>query len=60
MDLALASSVGDVVPGVSRVKRADTTQVVLTDRVYEHGYLRGLLAGMFERARGVRLKSDSE
>lgn len=59
LDLAVASSLGHVVPGVSRQKRGDTNELVLVDRVYEYDYLRGILAGMFSRVGGVRLKTDN-
>ena len=59
MDLAVASSVGYVDPGVSREKRSDTNQLFLTDRGYEYHYLRDILRGMLDRAKGVRVQSDN-
>ena len=41
MDLAVASSVGHVIPGVSRDIQ-DSNRLVLTDRVYEYHYLRSI------------------
>jgi hypothetical protein len=58
MDLAVATSVGEATPSVSRVKRGDMSVVTITDRVYEYSYLRGLLAGLFSRVRSVQFKSD--
>ena len=59
LDLAVASSPGHTAAGVSREKRSGKNHLILTDRVYEHGYLRRLVAGLFERAKGVRLKADN-
>jgi hypothetical protein len=60
LDLAVATSVGYVPPGVSREKRGDTyNELVLTDRVYEYHHLRGVLVGMFSRAQKTRIKSDN-
>ena len=56
MDLAVAQSLGGVLPSVSTAKAAGN-QLVLTERVYEHGYLRNILAGFFTRAKGERLKT---
>lgn len=55
----VASRSGDAVTGVSRDRRGGPTPLVITDRVYEHGYLRGILAGMFGRLGGLRIKSDN-
>lgn len=60
LDLAVAASVGDIVPGVSRQKRGNVNHLVITDRVYEFNYLKRLLEGVFDRANGVRFKSDNE
>lgn len=60
MDLAVASSVGDAVPGVSKQKRSNANQLVITDRVFEYGYLRRILVGLFEGVQGVRFKPDNE
>ena len=60
LDLAVASSVGHVVPGVSQEKRADLNQLIISDRVYEFHYLRNILEGVFDRAQGVRFKTDNE
>ena len=43
----------------SQEKRSDTTHVVVTDRVYEHSYLKAILSGMFRRLDGVQLKTDN-
>eukprot|EP00931_Biecheleriopsis_adriatica_P048723 TRINITY_DN28156_c0_g1_i1.p1 TRINITY_DN28156_c0_g1~~TRINITY_DN28156_c0_g1_i1.p1 ORF type:complete len:2295 (-),score=500.02 TRINITY_DN28156_c0_g1_i1:122-7006(-) len=59
LDLQVASSSRDVPPSVSTEKRGRHSLVV-TDRVYEYTYLRGIVAGLFDRTRGVRLKTDSE
>eukprot|EP01043_Picozoa_sp_COSAG02_P023858 COSAG02_NODE_1285_length_13457_cov_11.145606_9_plen_1761_part_00 len=59
LDLALATSLGSVCPTVSKEKRSETNQLVLTDRVYEYNYLKGILQGLFTRAQGVRMKSDN-
>ena len=58
MDLAVASDMGDAVPSVTRAA-SRPAQVVATERVYEHGYLKGLLAAVFERRGGAKLKTDN-
>ena len=55
----MASSSGHAATSVSREKRSNKNHLILTDRVYEHGYLRRIVAGVFERAQGVRLKADN-
>ena len=60
MDMHVSSFSGEVQPYVSREKRAGRHTLVLTDRVYEYGYLRRILSGLFERMDGVRLKTDNE
>ena len=59
MDLAVSNYVGDVLPGVSREKRSGSNSLVITDRVYEYNYLKRILMGMFSRAEGNKLKTDS-
>ena len=59
LDLALATSLGYANPTVSMESRTETNQLVLTDRVYEYNYLKGILHEMFTRAHGVRIKSDN-
>ena len=58
MDLAVASNVGYINPSVSRSESRQNV-LVITDRVYEFHYLRNLLAGMFDRAGGAKVKSDN-
>jgi hypothetical protein len=60
LDLAVASSVGHVVPVVSQQKRKNVNQLVVTDRVFEFNYLKRILEGVFSRAKGIRFKSDNE
>ena len=48
---------GEVIPHAPRGKRSKTT-IVITDRVYEYSYLRGILRRLMESAAGVRLKTD--
>ena len=59
MDLAVATAVGFMNATVSRDKRGDRNKLVLTDRVYEYSYLRGILKDIFARKRGTRFKSDN-
>eukprot|EP00937_MAST-01D_sp_MAST-1D-sp2_P002830 g2830.t1 len=60
LDLAVASSGGHAAASVMREKRTGSTNhLILTDRVYEHGYLQRVLDGVFSRAAGVRLKTDN-
>ena len=58
MDLQVAASTGEAPPSVSREKRGGRHTVLVTERVYEFGYLKGILTGVFERANGVRFKTD--
>ena len=60
LDLAMASSVGHVVPVPSVKKKKDLNLLVVTDRVFEYSYLRDILDAMFTRANNVRFKSDNE
>eukprot|EP00961_Rhodomonas_salina_P131543 1770446-Rhodomonas_salina.2 len=59
LDLAVGTAVGFIPAGVSREQRTGKNQLVLTDRVYEYHYLKSVLAGVFARAKGVRVKSDN-
>jgi len=59
LDLALATSVGSVNPSVSRDKRGEKNELVLTDRVYEYHYLRDMLHSIFTQQAEVRVKSDN-
>ena len=59
LDLAVATSLGHVVPSVSRSKRGGRNELVVTDRVYEFSHLQSILRALFERAGGVKLKSDN-
>eukprot|EP00980_Cylindrotheca_fusiformis_P003810 scaffold839_cov138-Cylindrotheca_fusiformis.AAC.5 len=59
-DLAVASLTGDLLPSVGKEKRSSVNQLVLTDRVFEYSYLKGIVEGLFFRANGVRLKTDNE
>lgn len=56
LDLAVAQSLGGVTPSVS-ISKAGGNKLVLTERVYEHGYLRKILAEFLARAKGERIKS---
>ncbi|CAE8670279.1 unnamed protein product [Polarella glacialis] len=60
LDLQVASSSGEVPPSVSSEKRGNKNMLVVTDRVYEYGYLRSILTGLFARVGGVRLKTDND
>eukprot|EP00978_Attheya_sp_CCMP212_P000106 scaffold206_cov54-Attheya_sp.AAC.3 len=60
LDLAVASTVGTAVPGISLQKKGNTNQLVITDKVFEFNYLQEILQGMFSRAQGVQFKSDNE
>lgn len=59
IDLAVANSLGNMIPGVSRDRRGSTNQLILTDRVYEYNYLRAILKGMFQRVGRARIKTDN-
>jgi len=61
MDLAVSQSVGHATPTVSqRLFRSKCTEVVLADRVFEYNHVAILLETLFQRARGVQLKSDNQ
>ena len=57
MDLHVSSSGKELPPSVSNSK-ATKTEVIITDRVYEYSYLKGILEDMFSRAGGARFKTD--
>ena len=57
LDLAVGSEVGHVVPGATAKERGPV-ELVVTDRIYEYGYLRNLLSGVFERANGLEIRTD--
>jgi hypothetical protein len=59
LDLAVATSIGHVIPTVSQRKRNDN-RLLITDRVFEYNYVRRILLTLFEKAQGVRFKSDNE
>ena len=59
LDLAVATNVGTVDPGVSAERRSQKNELVLTDRVYEFHYLKQIVVGMLERAGGARFKTDN-
>jgi len=59
LELAVGVTPDDVLPTVSRQTRSGENKLVLTDRVYEHSYLQRILAGVFEHAGGVKIKTDS-
>ena len=58
MDLQVASASGEAPPSVSAEKRGNRHTLVVTDRVYEHGHLRGILLALCDGARGARIKTD--
>lgn len=59
LDLQMANSGGDASsPYVSREKSKNKNVLIVTDRVYEHAHLRGIVQGLFKHAQGVRLKTD--
>lgn len=60
LDLAVATSVGHVVPVVCQQKRSNTNQLLLVDRVYEFNYLRRILVDIFTRAETTSLKTENE
>ena len=62
MDLAVASNVGYVNPGVIREEeysRNNINRLVLTDRVYEYHYIQNILKEMFQKQQNVPVKSDN-
>ena len=58
LDLQVASSGGGAPASVSREKRGNKHSVIVTDRVYEHSYLREILSQLCTHAKGVRIKTD--
>ena len=57
MDLHVSSSSKELSPSVSKSK-GTKTEVIITDRVYEYSYLKGILENMFSRAGGAKFKTD--
>ena len=58
LDLAVAQSIGGC-PATVSCSKTGHNDLVLTERVYEYNYLRGILARFFESAKGERLKTDN-
>ena len=60
LELAVATPARHAAAGVSRQRRNDVNNLVITDRVFEFSYLKKILEKTFNSAEGVRLKSDNE
>mmetsp|Transcript_31959 Transcript_31959/g.48617 ORF Transcript_31959/g.48617 Transcript_31959/m.48617 type:complete len:1929 (-) Transcript_31959:223-6009(-) len=60
LDLAVASSVGNAIPSVTKAKHNSRSQLMITDRVFEYDYLKRILHELFTSVHGVRIKSDNE
>ena len=58
MDLQLGNTLGEAAPSVSREKRQDQHNLIITDRVYEYHYLRDIVDSIFKKSQGAQLKSD--
>jgi len=58
MDLQVSNWSEVVSPFVARDKVRDTNKVVITDRVYEYNYLKGILIKMFKACGGKKIKTD--
>lgn len=61
-DLAVAQSLGKCDPSVATIMPGNkaVNDLILTDRVYEFNYLKGILESVFESAGGVQFKTDNE
>lgn len=59
-DLAVAQRLDLAPAGVSQQRSNGANNLVVTDRVYEFNYLKGILERVFESANGVQFKSDNE
>jgi hypothetical protein len=60
LDLAVATSSRHAAASVSRPKRSDMNNLIVTDRVYEFQHLKTILVKMFDSVEGVQFKSDNE
>ena len=60
MDLAVAQSLGHIVPSVSQRQKSKRSEVIIADRVFEYNYVKSILEGLFRRAQDVQLKTDNE
>lgn len=60
MDLAVAQRSDRAAASVSCQRSSGLNNLVLTDRVFEFNYLKGILERVFESAEGVQFKSDNE
>jgi len=60
LELAVATPARHAAAGVSRQRRNDVNNLVITDRIFEFNYLKKILEKTFNSAEGVRLKSDNE
>ncbi|KAL7554568.1 hypothetical protein ACHAWF_019036 [Thalassiosira exigua] len=59
LDLAVASGSGRAGASVAATKHYGANWLTITDRVYEHSYLKGILDRLFQSANNTRLKSDN-
>ena len=57
-DLQVGVTTGEAPPYVSRDKSGGKSQLIVTDRVFEGGYLTQVLTSLCAAAKGARLKSD--
>lgn len=58
-DLAVAQSLDKCAPSVATGNKG-VNDLIITDRVYEFNYLKGILESVFESADGVQFKTDNE
>ena len=58
-DLAVAQSLDKCSPSVATGNKG-VNDLIVTDRVYEFNYLKGILESVFESADGVQFKTDNE
>jgi hypothetical protein len=60
IELAVATPARHAAPGVSRPRRNDVNQLIITDRIYEFNYLKKILEITFRNVEGIQLKTDNE
>jgi len=59
-DLAVAQSLDKCAPSIASSGNKGINDLILTDRVFEFNYLKGILESVFESANGVQFKTDNE
>lgn len=60
LDLAVATPARHAAAAISRQKRNDVNNLIITDRIYEFNHLKTILQKTFDSVEGTQFKSDNE